>query len=38
MRVAIGSPVKGFQLKTAVKAHLEKQGHQVLDVGCHGTG
>ena len=37
MKVIIGSPVKGFQLKSAVKAHLEAQGHEVIDVGCHGT-
>ena len=37
MRVVIGSPVKGFQLKQAVKAHLEKQGHKVIDVGCYET-
>ena len=37
MRVAIGSPVKGLQLKTAVKAHLEGQGHDVIDVGVHSA-
>jgi len=37
MRVVIGSPVKGFQLKQAVKAHLEQQGHDVIDVGCYET-
>ena len=37
MKVVIGSPVKGFQLKGAVKAHLEAQGHEVLDVGCYDT-
>ena len=37
MRVVIGSPVKGFELKIAVKRHLEAQGHEVIDVGCHET-
>ena len=37
MKVIVGSVVKGFQLKSAVKAHLEEQGHDVVDVGCHGT-
>ena len=37
MRVVIGSPVKGFQLKQAVKAHLETLGHEVIDVGCYET-
>ena len=37
MKVVIGSAVKGFQLKSAVKAHLEGQGHEVIDVGCYGT-
>ncbi len=33
----MGSVVKGYQLKQAVKAHLEKQGHEVIDVGCYQT-
>jgi len=36
MRIAMGSVVKGFDLKAVLKRHLEKQGHAVLDVGCHG--
>jgi len=38
VKVIIGSVVKGSQLKSAVNAHLEEQGHEVVDVGCHGTG
>ena len=37
MKVVIGSVVKGFELKRAIKAHLEAQGHEVIDVGCYGT-
>ena len=37
MKIIIGSPVKGFQLKQAVKVHLTKQGHEVIDVGCYDT-
>jgi ribose 5-phosphate isomerase B len=37
MKVIIGSVVKGFVLKSALKTHLEKQGHEVIDVGCHDT-
>jgi ribose 5-phosphate isomerase B len=37
MKVIIGSVVKGFTLKTAIKKYLEKQGHEVIDVGCYGT-
>ena len=37
MRVAIGSVVRGFKLKEAVKAHLARPGHEVLDVGCYDT-
>jgi len=37
MKVIMGSPVKGFALKSAVKAHLEAQGHEIIDVGCYGT-
>jgi len=38
MKIAVGSVVKGFQLKEAVKSHLQTLGHTVLDVGCHDTG
>jgi len=34
MRIVIGSVVKGFTLKSALKEWLEKQGHEVVDVGC----
>ncbi len=34
MRVVIGSVVKGFQLKSAVKQWLEDNGYDVIDVGC----
>ena len=37
MKIVIGSPVKGYRLKEAIKAHLEKQGHEIIDVGCHET-
>ena len=37
MKVLMGSVVKGFALKSAIKAHLEAQGHEVVDVGCHDT-
>ena len=38
MKIIVGSAVKGFALKNAIKAHLEKQGHEIIDVGCHETG
>ena len=37
MRIVIGSVVKGFMLKSAVKQWLEKAGHAVIDVGCNDT-
>ncbi len=37
MNVIMGSPVKGFALKSAIRKHLEAQGHTVIDVGCHET-
>ena len=37
MRIAIGSDHAGFQLKTAVKAHLAGRGIEVLDLGTHGA-
>lgn len=36
MKVIMGSAVKGFTLKSAIRQHLEAQGHEVIDVGCHG--
>ena len=38
MKIAVGSVVKGFPLKEAVKSHLQALGHTVLDVGCSDTG
>ncbi len=37
MKIIMGSVVKGFALKNAIKAHLEQQGHEIIDVGCYGT-
>lgn len=37
MKIAIGSVVKGFKLKEALKAHLESRGHTVLEMGCADT-
>ena len=37
MRIIVGSVVKGYAVKEAVKKHLEAQGHEVVDVGCYGT-
>ena len=37
MKIAVGSVVKGFRLKEAIKSHLQALGHTVLDVGCHDT-
>ena len=33
--IAIGSDHGGFELKEKVKAHLEKQGLEVKDMGCY---
>ncbi len=33
MKIALGSDKSGFTLKEAIKAHLEKLGHEVLDIG-----
>ena len=38
MKIAVGSVIKGFQLKEAIKAHLQARGHEVIDVGCPDTG
>jgi len=37
MNIAVGSVVKGFKLKEAIKAHLQARGHTVIDVGCPDT-
>ena len=37
MRIIMGAPVKGKVLKDAIKAHLSKQGHEIVDVGCYDT-
>ncbi len=35
MRLFIGSDHAGFSLKEQVRAHLEREGHDVVDVGTH---
>lgn len=37
MKIAVGSVVKGFRLKEAIRVHLQAAGHEVSDVGCHDT-
>lgn len=37
MKIVVGSVVKGFALKGAVKQYLEQNGHEVIDVGCCDT-
>lgn len=34
MKVALGCDHGGYELKITVKEHLEKQGYEVLDLGC----
>lgn len=35
MNIVVGSDHAGFDLKEALKQHLEQAGYQVIDVGCH---
>jgi ribose 5-phosphate isomerase B len=35
MKVIMGSVAKGYGLKMPIRAHLEAQGHEVIDVGCY---
>jgi ribose 5-phosphate isomerase B len=35
MRIHLGSDHAGFELKAAVAAHLQGQGHEVVDHGAH---
>lgn len=37
MKILVGSDHAGFNLKEAVKKHLEQAGHQVTDVGVFNT-
>ena len=37
MTIILGSAVKGFALKEAIKAHLTQVGHTIVDVGCYDT-
>jgi ribose 5-phosphate isomerase B len=37
MRLAVGSDHAGFPLKRALIVHLEAAGHDVVDLGTHGT-
>ncbi len=35
MKIAIGADHNGYDLKEAVKEHVETLGHEVEDFGCH---
>ncbi len=35
MKIAVGSDHGGLEYKNAIKEHLEKQGHEVIDVGTY---
>ncbi len=37
MKIVVGSVVKGFKLKEAIKILLQARGHTVIDVGCSDT-
>lgn len=37
MKIIMGAATRGFALKNAIKAHLEKLGHEIIDVGCFET-
>lgn len=37
MKIIIGSDHAGFPLKADIVAHIESLGHEVTDIGCHGT-
>ena len=35
MKIAVGSDHGGLEYKNAIKEHIEKQGHEVIDVGTY---
>jgi len=37
MKISLGCDHGGYQLKEAIKTHLEKKGHEILDFGCYST-
>lgn len=37
MKIIVGSPVKGYKLKTIVSNYLSSIGHEIVDVGCYDT-
>lgn len=37
MKIAIGADHGGYPLKETVKEHLQKQGYEVVDFGCHSA-
>jgi RpiB/LacA/LacB family sugar-phosphate isomerase len=37
VRIALGADHAGFGLKETLKAHLETDGHEVLDLGTHSS-
>ena len=37
MKIVIGSDHAGYELKEAVKAKLEADGYEMMDVGCYST-
>jgi ribose 5-phosphate isomerase B len=37
MIIAVGADHRGYGLKERIRALLEREGHAVLDLGCHGT-
>lgn len=37
MKIALGSDHAGLEMKEFVKSLLAKQGHEVIDVGTHGS-
>jgi RpiB/LacA/LacB family sugar-phosphate isomerase len=37
MKVALGADHAGFELKERIKAFLAEAGHEVVDLGTHGT-
>ncbi len=37
MRIVIGSDHAGFELKGVLATHLRNAGHEIIDVGTHGT-
>jgi ribose 5-phosphate isomerase B len=37
LKIAVGSDHRGYPLKSRITTQLRAEGHEILDLGCHGS-